>query len=162
MLTIIIPCYNERNTIEKLVKKINSLTDIKKQIIIIDDGSSDGSTEILKKKLLRKVDKIIFLKKNIGKGFAIQQSKAFIRGSVVIIQDADLEYDPCDYRSLIMPIVKNECNVVYGSRFLDKRLYKNYSIFSIKVIGNKLLTIFSNILNQNHCLPTILGSSNNG
>jgi len=148
MLTIIIPCYNERNTIEKLVKKILSVKDIKKQIIIIDDGSSDGSTEILQKKLLKKVDKIIFLKKNRGKGFAIQQSRAFIKGSVVIIQDADLEYDPRDYKFLIKPIINNESNVVYGSRFLNKRLYKNYSIFSIKVIGNKLLTFFSNILNQ--------------
>lgn len=148
MLTIIIPCFNEKKTIEILVKKILIIKNIKKQIIIVDDGSFDGTTEIIKKRLSKKVNKIIYLKKNQGKGFAIQQSRPFIKGKAVIIQDADLEYDPKDYKLLLKPILNKESNVVYGSRFLNKKLFRNYNIFSLKVIGNKLLTLFSNILNR--------------
>ena len=83
MLTIIIPCYNERNTIEKLVKKILSVTDIKKQIIIIDDGSTDGSTEILKKRLLKKVDKIIFLKKIVEKDLLYSNPELLLKEALL-------------------------------------------------------------------------------
>ena len=102
-LTIIIPCYNEKKTIIEIVKQINNLKRIKKQIILVDDGSNDGTRQLIKKKLQNQVDKIIFHKTNRGKGAAIISSLKYIKGNLVIIQDADLEYDPKDYVKLIKP-----------------------------------------------------------
>ena len=107
MLTILIPCYNEKNTIIKIISKIKKQK-IKKQIIIIDDCSTDGTRLILKSKLKKKVNTIIFHKKNYGKGAAINSGKKFIKGDIVLIQDADLEYYPEDYSKLIKPIIKKK------------------------------------------------------
>jgi glycosyltransferase involved in cell wall biosynthesis len=98
MLTIIVPVYNEKKFIRVLLKKLIKIIKIKKQIIIIDDGSSDGTTEILKKEFLnnKSISKIIFHKKNSGKGSAIRSAQRFIKGDLVVIQDADLEYNPKD------------------------------------------------------------------
>ena len=98
MLTIIVPVYNEKKFIRVLLKKLIKIIKIKKQIIIIDDGSSDGTTEILKKEFVnnKSISKIIFHKKNSGKGSAIKSAQRFIKGDFVVIQDADLEYNPKD------------------------------------------------------------------
>ena len=120
-LSVIVPVYNEQNTVEKIIKKIKTLKKINKQIIIVDDGSSDNTKDILKRKLLKNVDKIIFHKNNFGKGAAIRSGQKFIKGDVVIIQDADLEYDPKDYYRLLKPFRNKRVKVVYGSRVLKKK-----------------------------------------
>ena len=122
-LTIIIPCYNEKYTIKKLVEKIISLN-LSKQIIIVDDCSMDGSLEIIKS-FKEKVDKIIYHKKNMGKGAAIKSSFDYIIGDFVVIQDADLEYNPENYSSLVEPIINKKAEVVYGSRVLGKKYFEN-------------------------------------
>ena len=98
MLTIIIPVYNEKKSIRSIIAKINKIKSLKKQIIIVDDGSTDGTKEILKNEYLKKsgIDKIIFHKLNKGKGAAIKSAQKFIKGKYVGIQDADLEYNPLD------------------------------------------------------------------
>jgi len=148
IVTIIIPCFNERRTICELVDKVLKQK-IKKQIILIDDCSSDGTQEIIKKKLINKLSHVIFNKMNIGKGGCIQAAKKFVKGDIIIIQDADLEYDPCDYKKLIEPIKKKITNVVYGSRVLRKKNYANLNFKrKIRVFANYVLTVFSNFLNN--------------
>lgn len=147
ILTIIIPVFNEKNTIKKILKKIESVKGIKKQIILVDDGSNDGTREIIKRELFSKVDKIVYHKKNLGKGAAIISAKRFIKGEIVIIQDADLEYDPKDYIKILKTIRKREKKVIYGSRVLGKKRYSNHQFTSkVRVFFNHLLTILSNIL----------------
>ena len=150
-LSIIIPCYNEVGTIFEIINKIINLKyKIEKEIIIVDDFSNDGTTEIIKKNFLNQKDIIaIFHKKNSGKGSAIKTAKKLITGDIVIIQDADLEYDPNDYEKLIKPIIDNNVKVVYGSRVLNQNRYSAKGFTSkIRVFGNHVLTIISNILNN--------------
>jgi dolichol-phosphate mannosyltransferase len=146
-LSIIIPVYNEKNTIEKLLNKIHKLRNIKKQIIVVDDASNDGSANILKKNK-NKINKLIYHKKNLGKGAAIKSAQKFVKGNIVIIQDADLEYDPGDYYKLLHFINKGY-KVVYGSRVLGKNRYllKNFSSV-IRIFFNHILTVISNFLNN--------------
>ena len=149
---VVVPCFNEIRTIKKLIE---SLIDIKLKIkiILIDDGSTDGTKQLISKYLQKKIYKFINLKQNYGKGYAINCSKKYIKkNSYVIIQDADLEYDPKDLNKLYNYFKKNkDVNIVYGSRFLNKKFSKVYHSFGkslIRIIGNKLLTKFSNILNN--------------
>jgi len=146
-LSIIIPVYNEKNTIEKILNKIHRLRDIKKEIIVVDDASNDGSINILKKNK-NKITKLIYHKKNLGKGAAIKSAQKFVKGNIVVIQDADLEYDPMDYYKLLRFINKGY-KVVYGSRVLGKNRYllKNFSSIS-RIFFNHILTIISNLLNN--------------
>jgi glycosyltransferase involved in cell wall biosynthesis len=146
-LSIIIPVYNEKNTIEKLLNKIHKLRNIKKEIIVVDDASNDGSVNILKKNK-NKINKLIYHKKNLGKGAAIKSAQKFVKGNIVIIQDADLEYDPVDYYKLLYFINKGY-KVVYGSRVLGKNRYllKNFSSV-IRIFFNHVLTVISNFLNN--------------
>ena len=148
-LSIIIPCFNEIKTIEKIIDKIINLKDLDKEIIVIDDCSTDGSRELLKTNLISKIDHLILNEKNYGKGFCTIQAKSKISGDVVIIQDADLEYDPNDYYELIKPIAMKKTNVVYGSRVLGKKRYVGNSYISIsRIFFNHILTILSNMLNS--------------
>jgi glycosyltransferase involved in cell wall biosynthesis len=146
-LSIIIPVYNEKNTIEKILNKIHRLRDIKKEIIVVDDASNDGSINILKKNK-NKITKLIYHKKNLGKGAAIKSAQKFVKGNIVVIQDADLEYDPMDYYKLLR-FVNKGYKVVYGSRVLGKNRYllKNFSSIS-RIFFNHILTIISNLLNN--------------
>ncbi len=149
MLSIIIPVFNEANTLEKIIDKIHKVNIYKKEIILIDDGSTDNTKEIIKKKITQKVDKVITHEKNLGKGAAIRSAKEFINGNYVIIQDADLEYDPNDYLKLLEPLQQNLTNVVYGSRVLGKKRYYNNNFSSnLRVFFNHMLTILSNIINN--------------
>ena len=152
MLTIIVPVYNEKKFIRVLLKKLIKIIKIKKQIIIIDDGSSDGTTEILKKEFLnnKSISKIIFHKKNSGKGSAIRSAQRFIKGDFVIIQDADLEYNPKDIIKIYNFIKKNQIDVVYGSRVLNKNKYQNTKNFThlVRIWGNVFLTLVSNLINN--------------
>jgi glycosyltransferase involved in cell wall biosynthesis len=150
-LSIIIPVYNEKKTIIKILKRINKVN-ISKQIIIIDDFSNDGTRKIIQEIKQKNVKKI-FHNKNLGKGAAIKSAKKskLVTGDIIIIQDADLEYFPEDYKKLIRPIVKKNFKVVYGSRVLNKKRYslKNFSSI-FRIFANHVLTIFSNIINQQY------------
>lgn len=152
MLSIIIPVYNEKKYISKIIKKIINLKTIKKQIIIVDDGSFDGTTEILKKFFTKnkKINKIIFHKSNKGKGAAIRSAQKYIKGKYVAIQDADLEYNPKDLIRLYKNIKKDNVKVLYGSRVLGKNKFQNTKNFThfIRIWANFVLTVVSNIINN--------------
>ena len=146
MITIIIPCYNEVKTIEIIVNKILKLNKYEFEIIIVDDYSIDGTREILKDKLSNKVSLIIYNEKNYGKGYCIKKGIEQSNGNIILIQDADLEYDPQDYPKLINPIINNYADVVYGSRFVggdEKRV-----LFFWHTLANKILTLISNIFSN--------------
>ena len=147
-LTFIIPVYNEIKTIEKLIKKILKLN-IKKQIIVIDDGSNDGTEQILRK-YKNLLDKLIIHKKNLGKGAAIKSGQKYVKGKYVAIQDADLEYDPNDLKKIINEMDKNNLKVMYGSRVLNKNTFQNTQNFThiLRIWGNIFLTIISNFFNS--------------
>ena len=142
-ISIIIPCFNEENTIEEIINRIIEQKETDKEIIVIDDFSSDHTRKILKEKLENKIDKIIFNERNFGKGYSIREGIKHAGGDCILIQDADLEYDPNDYKRLIKPIEKGVADVVYGSRFIgseEKRI-----LYFWHMIGNKFLTILSNM-----------------
>ena len=147
-LSIIIPAYNEENNIQELLTKVINVPleryGISKEIIVIDDGSNDSTTEIVKK---FKSIKLIQLNKNIGKGYAVRTGIKNATGEIILIQDADLEYDPNEYYSLINPIINKQAKVVYGSRRLKEsnRKYSSLSFF----IGGIGLTMLTNILYPN-------------
>ncbi|MDC1176893.1 glycosyltransferase family 2 protein [Candidatus Pelagibacter sp.] len=142
-ISIIIPCYNEINTIKKIIEKIKKYSPYKNEIIVIDDYSNDGSREELNKYLKTEISKLILNDKNYGKGYCIRRGIKEASGEIILIQDADLEYDPKDYEKLVNPIIKNYADVVYGSRFIgsdEKRV-----LFFWHSVGNKILTLFSNM-----------------
>ena len=126
-----------KNTILKLINKIKNKIYKKKQIILIDDNSSDGTKKLIKSKLKKKVNKIIFHQKNQGKGAAIISSLKFVKGNIVIIQDADLEYEPDDYYKLLKPFKNKKIQVVYGSRVLGRKKNRLLVILEIflEVLG---------------------------
>jgi len=148
-LSIIIPVYNEELTLLEILKKINAIK-LNKEIIIVNDGSNDNTKKILKTLSKKFYKKIIHHKKNYGKGAAIISGRKHISGDIVIIQDADLEYDPKDYKKLINPIIKKEYKVAYGSRVLKKSRYHNSKNFIslTRIFFNHFLTILSNIINN--------------
>ena len=146
-LSIIIPVYNEENTIEAILKKIHDskIENFDFEIIVINDGSTDKTINIINdnKKFF---DQFINLEKNCGKGFAIRSGLRQVTGDYVILQDADLEYDPSEYTKLLNPIISNKADVVYGSRFLgnDERRV----LYFWHTVGNKFLTLLSNMLSN--------------
>lgn len=146
-LSVIIPVYNEKNTIFKVVERVASVP-IEKEIIIVDDGSTDGTKELLKElqrhigtEVQREI-KIIFREKNEGKGAAIRSGLKEISGEVVIVQDADLEYEPMDYLKLMEPIISGYTKVVYGSRVLSKGKKSSLGFY----LGGRLLSLLANLL----------------
>lgn len=149
IITIIIPCYNEIRTIGLIVEKINNLKDLNKQIIIVDDFSGDGTVDFIKTQLIHKIDRLILHDRNLGKGAAIKSAQNYVKGDIIIIQDADLEYYPDDYYALIDPIINNNYKVVYGSRVLNKKRYLDKNFTSIfRIFANHILTLFSNLINN--------------
>lgn len=148
-LTIIIPLFNEKNTILELLNLIEKQITIKKQIIIVNDCSEDASLELISSFAFLSEYLILNHQKNMGKGACIHTAKKYINGDIVIIQDADLEYNPEDYHKLIKPIFDNNSNVVYGSRVLGRNRYLNKNFTSlIRIFINHLLTLFSNFINN--------------
>tara|TARA_B100000886_G_C20319424_1_gene447420 strand:+ start:120 stop:842 length:723 start_codon:yes stop_codon:yes gene_type:complete len=147
-LSIIIPCYNEKNTIEKILKKIDlSLINYGFQnyeILIIDDFSNDGTKEVLKNFLNKEKIQIYFHDDNLGKGAAIHTALKHITGNITIIQDADLEYDPFDYDKLLVPFFEANADVVYGSRFMGGGKYVRIHFFW-HYLANKILTFICNL-----------------
>ena len=145
-VSIIIPCYNEQSTIKEIINKINSQSNIEKEIIVIDDFSNDKTREILEKDLKNNIHKIILNERNYGKGYSIKKGIESASGDCIIIQDADLEYDPTDYKKLLDPIINDVADVVYGSRFIGTN--ERRVLYFWHTIGNKLLTLFSNMLSN--------------
>ena len=142
-ISILIPCYNEEKTIEKIINKILDLKDLNLEIIIVDDNSTDSSRSIIDTKLKDKIHKIILNDNNYGKGYSIRKGIEAATGEVLIIQDADLEYDPKDYQKLLEPIKLGLADVVYGSRFIGSD--KKRVLYFWHTLGNKILTLLSNI-----------------
>ena len=143
-LTVIIPCFNEINTIATVVDAVSSSPYDNKEIIIVDDFSTDGTREKLKNEIGKKVDKVIYHERNHGKGAAIRSGIKDATGDVVIIQDADLEYDPNEYSIVIGPILDNKADVVFGSRFISNRPHR--VLYYWHSVGNGILTGLSNML----------------
>lgn len=141
-LSIVIPVYNEKDTVLELLKKVEEVPNIEKEVILIDDASKDGSTDILKKLAAERPDlKILFHEVNQGKGASLRDGFKITTGDYVIVQDADLEYDPNDYHILLKALGNYQVDVVYGSRFSGR--YEDMS--SLHYFGNKLLTLITNI-----------------
>lgn len=146
-LSILVPCYNEEKDIITVLQKIiNSPCSLKKEIIIVDDGSTDNSAKVIESFTLSNQQAKVTLiknKKNIGKGASIQHALNSATGEVVIIQDADMEYDPAEYNKLLKPIIDGFADVVYGSRFKGSEARR--VLFFAHTLGNKFLTFISNI-----------------
>lgn len=142
-LSIIIPCFNERRFLPDLVSLVKESPVKDKEIILVDDGSNDGTRELIQSELEKEVDKVIYHPKNLGKGAAIRTALEHVKGELVIIQDADLEYDPKEYPKLMAPILQGKADVVYGSRFLGEGPHRVHMFWHY--IGNKCLTLLSNM-----------------
>jgi glycosyltransferase involved in cell wall biosynthesis len=142
-VSIIVPCYNEVGTIEKIIRAVLDSAPKDKEIIVVDDGSVDGTREILKSCIESQVCRVIYHDRNRGKGAAVRSGLTAASHDVVIIQDADLEYDPKDYLRLLEPIRLDKAEVVYGSRFAGGEPHR--VLYFWHSVGNKLLTFISNM-----------------
>jgi glycosyltransferase involved in cell wall biosynthesis len=142
-LSIIIPCYNERSTISEILSRLDACPHNPKEIIIVDDGSTDGTRDILTKRPLCEHEKIIFHEINRGKGDALRAGIAAATEDIIIIQDADLEYDPKDIPRVIGPIIAGSADVVYGSRFAGGEAHRVLLFWHR--LGNALVTLLSNL-----------------
>jgi glycosyltransferase involved in cell wall biosynthesis len=143
-LSVIIPCYNEKNTIKTIINAVKNSPYPKKEIIIVDDCSNDGTRDILRTEIESDVDKVIYHSKNQGKGSAIRTGIKEATGEIIIIQDADLEYDPNEYPILVEPILQGKADVVFGSRFLGTGPHR--VVYFWHSVGNAFLTLLSNML----------------
>lgn len=141
-LSVIIPVYNEQGTIEEIIRRVKAVDDYPIEIVVVDDGSTDGTRQILEKITDPDIE-VVFHEKNVGKGAAIRTAIPRVAGAITLIQDADLEYSPTDYPGLIEPIVDGRADVVYGSRFLGGPhrvlLFWHY-------VGNLVFTLVTNVL----------------
>jgi glycosyltransferase involved in cell wall biosynthesis len=142
-LTIVIPCFNEKQTIRSIVDAVRSAPYPQKEIIVVDDFSTDGTREILANELAGKIDRLVFHETNQGKGAALRSGILHATGDIVIIQDADLEYNPDEYPILIEPILSNRADVVFSSRFIGGNCHR--VLYFWHRVGNGFLTLASNV-----------------
>ncbi|MGZ5019318.1 MAG: glycosyltransferase family 2 protein [Chthoniobacterales bacterium] len=142
-LSVIIPCYNEKATVVSLVRAVRASSVSDLEIIVIDDGSTDGTGELLENEVRSLADKILFHEHNRGKGAAVRTGIADATGDYVVIQDADLEYDPSDYARLLEPLIHHGADVVFGSRFVGSQAHR--VVYFWHMVGNRVLTLISNM-----------------
>jgi len=142
-VSIVIPCYNEKNTIAKIVEAVRSAPVENKEIIVIDDGSNDGTQTLLREKLSGAIDQIIYHPVNRGKGAALRAGFEAASGDIILVQDADLEYSPEEYPLLLEPIISGKADAVFGSRFMGGRPHR--VVFFWHMVGNRFLTLLSNM-----------------
>ena len=142
-VSIVIPCFNERPTIEQIVRAVRASPIGNVEIIIVDDCSTDGTTALLEETVSTLADQIIYQKENLGKGAALRAGFAAATGDVILVQDADLEYDPQEYPTMLEPIFSGDADVVYGSRFMGGRPHR--VLYFWHMLGNRFLTLLSNM-----------------
>ena len=142
-LSIIVPCFNERDTIREIIARVTSLDLEHFETIIVDDASTDGTRDLLAGEIESLVDKVIYHEKNMGKGAALRTGFRAATGDVVVVQDADLEYDPAELPTMLALIEKNKADVVFGSRFLGGGPHR--VVYFWHMVGNRFLTLLSNM-----------------
>jgi glycosyltransferase involved in cell wall biosynthesis len=142
-VSVVIPCFNERQTIEQIVRAVRASPLRNVEIIIVDDCSTDGTTALLRETVSPLADQVIYQKENLGKGAALRAGFAAATGDVVLVQDADLEYDPREYSTLLEPIFSGDADAVYGSRFMGGGPHR--VLYFWHMLGNKFLTLLSNM-----------------
>lgn len=147
-LSIVIPVYNEVATLERLVERVMAVElPVDRELVMVDDGSTDGTRELYDKIRGRWPEAPITIKlakRNLGKGAALRQGFALATGDIILVQDADLEYDPNDYHRLLAPILEGKADVVYGSRFVGSEAHRVFYFWHM--VGNRLLTLLSNMM----------------
>ena len=142
-VSVVIPCFDERDTIEQVVNSVRNSPIQNIEIIVVDDGSTDGTIDVLKGKVAGLADQIIYQPANRGKGAALRTGFAAATGDIILVQDADLEYSPSDYPALLQPIFSGSADVVFGSRFLGGRPHR--VLYFWHMVGNRFLTLLSNM-----------------
>src|SRR5438132_12609216 len=140
-VSIVIPCYNEKDTIEKIVEAVRNAPLKSREIIVVDDCSQDGTQTLLREKVSQLVDRVIYHPVNRGKGAALRSGFAAATGDFILVQDADLEYSPEDYPVLLEPLIAGKADAVFGSRFIGARPHR--ALFFWHMVVNKLLTLLS-------------------
>ena len=145
-LTVVIPCYNEAATIDRIIAAVRHSPYPDKEIIVVDDGSLDGTQQKLKAEIEPDglVDRVVYHDRNLGKGAALRTGFRFATGDIVIVQDADLEYDPNEYSRIVAPILADKADVVFGSRFAGSEAHR--VLYFWHRVGNSFLTLLSNML----------------
>lgn len=143
-LSVVVPCFNEQATIGAILDAVRAAPVPDKEIIVVDDGSTDGTRELLEGELRAIVDTLVVHDKNRGKGAALRSGFEAATGDIILVQDADLEYDPQDYLQLTAPILLNKADVVYGSRFLGGSAHR--VVYYWHYVGNTFLTMLSNMV----------------
>jgi glycosyltransferase involved in cell wall biosynthesis len=142
-ISVVIPVFNERATIEQIVNVVRTADVGEIEIIVVDDASTDGTQQVLKEKIASVANQIIYQPRNMGKGAALRSGFAAATGDVVLVQDADLEYNPADYPTLLEPILSGKADAVFGSRFMGGHPHR--VLYFWHMVGNRFLTLLSNM-----------------